>query len=155
ERRRDAARRRLPHEPPLPGAARREPARREVRPLPVPPGVRRLARPCLRGDGKHPRRRSGVRACADRPAGGDPMRRVLLVACATILRAAVGLAAGAAEDATEGRVLYTRYCGACHGVRADGNGPIASVLRRPPTDLRHLGGRYGTPLASDEIARFV
>jgi len=83
------------------------------------------------------------------------MRRVLLVACATILRAAVGLAAGAAEDATEGRVLYTRYCGACHGVRADGNGPIASVLHRPPTDLRHLGGRYGTPLASDEIARFV
>jgi mono/diheme cytochrome c family protein len=83
------------------------------------------------------------------------MRRVLLVACATILRAAVGLAAGAAEDATEGRVLYTRYCGACHGVAADGNGPIASVLRRPPTDLRHLGARYGTPLASDEIARFI
>jgi mono/diheme cytochrome c family protein len=83
------------------------------------------------------------------------MRRVLLVACATILRAAVGLAAGAAEDATEGRVLYARYCGACHGIAADGNGPIASVLRRPPTDLRHLGGRYGTPLASDEVARFV
>jgi mono/diheme cytochrome c family protein len=82
------------------------------------------------------------------------MRRVLLIACATILRAAVGLAAGAAEDATEGRVLYTRYCGACHGVAADGNGPIASVLRRPPTDLRHLGARYGT-LASDEIARFI
>jgi len=85
----------------------------------------------------------------------SPRRRLLLVACATILRAAVGLAAGAADDATEGRVLYTRYCGACHGLAADGNGPIAFVLRRPPSDLRRLSGRYGTPLAADDVARFV
>lgn len=83
------------------------------------------------------------------------MRRVLLVACATVLHAAVGFAAGTAEDTAEGRVIYMRYCGACHGIAADGNGPIAPVLRRSPTDLRRLGGRYGTPLSSDAVARFV
>jgi mono/diheme cytochrome c family protein len=55
----------------------------------------------------------------------------------------------------EGRNYYTRYCAACHGRAADGHGPVAPVLRDPPTDLRRLGERYGRPLPLDQIARFI
>lgn len=65
------------------------------------------------------------------------------------------LAAPTSTDVGEGRVLYARYCATCHGMAADGHGPVASVLREPPSDLRRLGERYGNPLSADPIARFV
>lgn len=55
----------------------------------------------------------------------------------------------------EGHSYYTRYCASCHGRAADGHGPVAPVLRNPPTDLRRLGERYGRPLPVGEIARFI
>jgi mono/diheme cytochrome c family protein len=55
----------------------------------------------------------------------------------------------------EGRVLYGRYCASCHGIAADGHGPVASVLTRSPSDLRRLGDRDGRPLDADRIARWI
>ena len=52
-------------------------------------------------------------------------------------------------------MLYTRYCASCHGLAADGRGPVALALSRPPSDLRRLAERYGTPLPSNRIARFI
>jgi mono/diheme cytochrome c family protein len=75
---------------------------------------------------------------------------VLLLACDAAL-AATRVERGGAE----GRVLYTRYCGACHGIGADGHGPVAPVLRESPADLRRLSQRYGSPLDADAVARFV
>jgi mono/diheme cytochrome c family protein len=103
-------------------------------------------------------RHPSTRRIIVRPSGNaiiPVMRGLLFAICATMLHAGLGFAAGEPEGVTEGRVLYTRYCAACHGVAADGNGPIAPVLREQPTDLRRLSGRYGTPLASDEVARFI
>jgi mono/diheme cytochrome c family protein len=73
-----------------------------------------------------------------------------------VVFAAVLLGAAAKpRDVTEGRVLYTRYCGACHGTDADGHGPVAAVLRAAPSDLRRLGARWGRPLPVARIAEFV
>jgi mono/diheme cytochrome c family protein len=59
------------------------------------------------------------------------------------------------KGGAEGRVLYMRYCGSCHGVDADGHGPVASVLSRSPADLRSLGERFGRPLDAARVARWV
>lgn len=55
----------------------------------------------------------------------------------------------------DGDALYLRYCSACHGAAADGNGMVAPELRRPPADLRALWRHYGTPLDVDQVTRFV
>lgn len=60
-----------------------------------------------------------------------------------------------ADEIAEGRTYFVRYCASCHGLTADGRGPVAKVLQSPPTDLRRLGERYGMPLPADRIARFI
>jgi mono/diheme cytochrome c family protein len=55
----------------------------------------------------------------------------------------------------QGRVLYTRYCASCHGLDADGHGPVAPALSRLPVDLRRLAAGDGGPLRVDRIARYV
>jgi mono/diheme cytochrome c family protein len=42
-----------------------------------------------------------------------------------------------------GAARYQRYCSACHGADASGNGPMASSLRTQPPDLRRLAERRG------------
>jgi mono/diheme cytochrome c family protein len=42
-----------------------------------------------------------------------------------------------------GAARYQRYCAACHGKSADGNGPMASSLRQAPSDLRRIAARNG------------
>jgi mono/diheme cytochrome c family protein len=42
-----------------------------------------------------------------------------------------------------GAARYQRYCAACHGKSADGNGPMAASLRQAPSDLRTLTARHG------------
>jgi mono/diheme cytochrome c family protein len=42
-----------------------------------------------------------------------------------------------------GRADYEQYCMACHGLAADGNGPIAPYMTPPPTDLRTIAARHG------------
>jgi len=70
---------------------------------------------------------------------------------------ATGLAgpAAATPPLLEGSQLYMHACAACHGVTADGRGPVAEVLSPPPRDLRTLAHRYGDPLPTDRIAQFI
>jgi mono/diheme cytochrome c family protein len=86
------------------------------------------------------------------------MRRLSTMAGFVLLLApTIALAASQAdhEDVARGRSDYLRLCASCHGVTGDGRGPVASVLRRPPADLRHLGERYGVPLQADRVAAFI
>ena len=47
---------------------------------------------------------------------------------------------------TDGKQMFTSYCAPCHGANARGNGPAASALKQPPTDLTGLAkanhGKY-------------
>lgn len=75
-----------------------------------------------------------------------PLLGLVLLGAASISRA---------DEVTEGRALYLRNCAACHGVKADGNGPAAPALTSKASDLRFLSARYGNPLPQDQIARFI
>lgn len=48
--------------------------------------------------------------------------------------------------ASNGKLMYSNYCAPCHGVNGRGEGPVASELKVPPTDLSMLAkdnnGKY-------------
>lgn len=52
----------------------------------------------------------------------------------------------AIDESHRGYVYFREYCAACHGVFADGLGPVSMALRTPPADLTRLAARYGRPL---------
>src|SRR5690349_15691836 len=86
------------------------------------------------------------------------MHRIALVSgaiAAAIVLVTGLLPAAHAGDTAEGRALYLRYCGSCHGEKADGRGPVAKSLKSQPTDLSRLGEKYGMPLPHGQIARFA
>ncbi len=45
-----------------------------------------------------------------------------------------------------GKAMFNSYCAVCHGKEGKGNGPAASAMKTPPTDLSALakqnGGKY-------------
>ena len=47
---------------------------------------------------------------------------------------------------TSGKQMYVSYCAPCHGLDGRGQGPVASALKTPPTDLtvlsRNNHGKY-------------
>jgi len=71
------------------------------------------------------------------------LKHLLLASLATAAVAGIGYAAQPntvtipvrSEPATNGRQMYVGYCAPCHGMDGRGNGPVASSLRTPPTDL--------------------
>ena len=42
-----------------------------------------------------------------------------------------------------GRDLFVRHCASCHGTAGKGDGPVASSLRKPPSDLTTLAKKAG------------
>ena len=64
------------------------------------------------------------------------MRLAILVACLLTGPAA-------AQDPDVGRALYHTHCATCHGLEAQGDGPMAGVLLIPPPDLTGLSLRHG------------
>ncbi|MBW4708105.1 c-type cytochrome [Roseobacter sp. YSTF-M11] len=51
--------------------------------------------------------------------------------------------ASAAQDLSEGKKLFRLHCATCHGVSAEGNGPMAPVLLVQPADLTQLSEKSG------------
>jgi mono/diheme cytochrome c family protein len=49
-------------------------------------------------------------------------------------------------NAASGQEMYTSYCAVCHGSDGTGNGPAATALKSPPTNLTELAeknsGKY-------------
>jgi len=83
------------------------------------------------------------------------LKHLLLVACAAGVIAGISYADQSQSKVTipvnrtvasDGRQMYVNYCAPCHGADGKGNGPVASELRRKPTDLTVLSknnkGRY-------------
>lgn len=57
---------------------------------------------------------------------------------AGLLLAATMTAPALAQDATEGESLFRTYCATCHGLDADGKGPMGPALILQPTNLTRL-----------------
>lgn len=77
---------------------------------------------------------------------------LLLAACAW---GAAEPGPGRLEDGHPAYATYRQYCASCHGIYANGQGPLAPVLRQRPPDLTRLGARYGTPLPKPMLAEFI
>lgn len=59
------------------------------------------------------------------------------------------------ENPYAGYLSYRQYCASCHGLEADGNGPVAPTLKFPPADLTKLGKKYGMPLPRKKLIEFI
>ena len=58
-------------------------------------------------------------------------------------------------ESVAGRDNFERYCASCHGGEGRGDGPVASALKTPPTDLTSLARRNGGAFPRDRIVSFV
>lgn len=67
------------------------------------------------------------------------------------------LPGGAEETQRErsGEELYRQYCGACHGINADGKGPVAPVLSSPPADLTRIASRRDGVFPEAAVIRII
>ncbi len=50
-----------------------------------------------------------------------------------------------------GEQMYSNYCGACHGTKAEGNGPAAQALKTPPPNLTLLSQKNGGVFPAEHI----
>ena len=57
-------------------------------------------------------------------------------------------------DVERGKKLFMNYCASCHGVDAKGRGPVASSLKKQPTDLTKLqkGPKFPTSEVTGKIS---
>jgi mono/diheme cytochrome c family protein len=89
--------------------------------------------------------------------------RIWPVLSAALLLAAAGPALGAGPESSKhavnesnpGYQAYRENCGACHGVFADGNGPVAQFLDPKPANLTKLYKRFGSPLAKAQLLSVI
>jgi mono/diheme cytochrome c family protein len=59
------------------------------------------------------------------------------------MAAALWALPGAAQDPVAGADHYVRYCAACHGMEARGDGEMAAILTVLPSDLTALSAGNG------------
>jgi mono/diheme cytochrome c family protein len=66
------------------------------------------------------------------------------------------LAAGTASAGDDpGRQLYLRYCAACHGRDARGDGPVAPALGEKPTDLTRIAAEHGGTFPTENVVEAI
>ena len=59
------------------------------------------------------------------------------------------------QRVAEGRALFESTCASCHGLAADGSGPVAPYLDPKPPDLRRIAARRGGVFPQIEIEQIV
>jgi len=59
------------------------------------------------------------------------------------------------HDTTRGRLIYAKECAPCHGVNADGAGPLATGVNSAVPDLVGLSARNDGYFPREFVRRFV
>lgn len=83
-----------------------------------------------------------------------------LASLAAALPLAQSATPGGSQDQRESRAeaggrTYRAYCASCHGVSADGNGPMVEVLKVRPADLTRIRERNGGSFPEARIAAII
>ena len=78
-----------------------------------------------------------------------------LFATLALVAAAVAEQKRSIDEDHRGYLSYRKYCASCHGVFADGKGPVAGLLTPRPADLSRMNAKYGTPLPKEKLAAFI
>ncbi len=60
-----------------------------------------------------------------------------------------------AQERPDGAQLFKTWCASCHGLTAQGNGPLAPILKAPVPDLTLIAGQNGGLFPSARVARIV
>lgn len=81
------------------------------------------------------------------------MRPVLLAVVA--LLSPVVLAAEETDSIASGRLLYRVHCQSCHGEDGKGDGPMAEVLKIPPSDLTRLSRENDSKFPLAEVSEVI
>ena len=58
-------------------------------------------------------------------------------------------------SAASGEEMYKNYCASCHGTDLKGNGPAASALKIPATDLTYLAKKEGGKYPSAKVVSAI
>ena len=66
-----------------------------------------------------------------------------------------GPSARAEGQEQPGKQLYLRYCGACHGPEAKGDGIVATALRVKPPDLTLLARAQGGEFQLEDVVKTI
>lgn len=60
-----------------------------------------------------------------------------------------------ADVSRGGEKLYRRYCGACHGLEAKGDGIVSSLMRPSPRNLTTLARDFGGEFPREAVIRSI
>ena len=80
--------------------------------------------------------------------------QALLVGVLSISGTAAFAEAVAVED-PPGKLPYRVHCASCHGLEADGKGPVAEHLRDKPPDLTALASNAGGTFPRQNVYRAI
>lgn len=79
-----------------------------------------------------------------------------LTAAGVALAVLLGASPGHGEQGQgPGRQLYLKYCGACHGPEAKGDGIVASFMRVKPADLTQIASRHGGEFSLEQVVKTI
>lgn len=76
-----------------------------------------------------------------------------LIVLLVLAPALVSMAASGSDD--PGRALYVRYCGACHGPNAKGDGIAGTFINPKPADLTQIAKKHGGTFSFEETVRVI
>jgi mono/diheme cytochrome c family protein len=90
------------------------------------------------------------------------LRRLALLSAVVLIVSVAGARPGVDETTPfpstympTGEQIYKQYCAACHGGDARGKGPLAALLKTPPSDLTTLAKRHAGKFPYEYVANVI